>query len=145
MTSRRKGEHWLTVNELKRYEEIVPPHTPRPNINTLPYDSTKKFYFIVFDTETTCTGKMAELCQLSAVSEDGQKEFSTFILPKGNISFGASLVNSLSVKNIKGTTILDKSLGTNVYLWLFTNMRNKESRDIQATRAQPLPPPHLQC
>ena len=38
------------------------------------------------------------------------------------------------------TTIHDKSLGTNVHLWLFTNTRNKESGDIQHTRAQPLPP-----
>ena len=31
--------------------------------------------------------------------------------------------------------------------WLYTNTWNKESRDIQPTRAQPLPPPHLhvQC
>ena len=98
----------VTVDELKKYEEIIPPYTPRPNINTLPYNSTKKCYFIVFDTETTCTGKMAELCQLSAVSEDGRKEFSTFILPKGSISFGASLVNGLTVKNINGTRTLCK-------------------------------------
>ena len=37
---------------------------------------------------------------------------------------------------------MDKSLGTNVYLWLFTNTRNKESREIQTTRAQPLRPPY---
>ena len=28
-----------------------------------------------------------------------------------------------------------------MHLWLFTNTRNKESRDIQPTRAQPLPHP----
>ena len=48
-------------------------------------------------------------------------------------------------KKWESPTILDKSLGTNVYLWLFTNTRNKESCDIQPTRAQHLPPPHLQC
>ena len=42
-------------------------------------------------------------------------------------------------------TMLDTTLGTNVHLWLFTNTWNKESREIQPSRAQPLLPPHLQC
>lgn len=65
----------VAVDELKKYEEMIPPHTSRPNINTLSYNSTKKFSFIVFDTQTTCTGEMTELCQLAAVSEDGRNEF----------------------------------------------------------------------
>ena len=99
----------ISVKELQKYEDIVPPHTTRSKAVTLPFDSNKKYYFIEFDTETTCTGKLAEFCQLSAVSENGIEEFSTFILPKGNISFGAYLVNGLSMKNIKGSRTLCKA------------------------------------
>ena len=38
-------------------------------------------------------------------------------------------------------TILDKSLGTNVHLRLFTNTRNKESRD-RFNQREPNPSPH---
>lgn len=34
---------------------------------------------------------------------------------------------------------MDKIVGTNSHLWLFTITRNKVSREIQTTRAQPLP------
>ena len=82
----------ISVNELKRYDELVPPHTRKPKTVDLSFDLSKNYYFILFDTETTCTGKQAELCQISAITEDGRKEFSTFILPKSNISYGAYIV-----------------------------------------------------
>ena len=70
----------LSKTELRRYEKILPPYTARPKVIDLSYDSTQKYQFIIFDTETTCTGKQAEKCQLSAVNENGRHEFSTFIL-----------------------------------------------------------------
>ena len=76
----------ISRTELKGYEEITPPYTIRPKIVHLQYDSKQKYKFIIFDTETTCTGKLAEMCQLSAVSENGKHEFSTYILPKSNTS-----------------------------------------------------------
>ena len=57
-------------------------------------------------TQTTCTGKLAEICQLSAVSENGRREFSTFILPQSNISYSAYLVHGTTIKNIKGVRTL---------------------------------------
>ena len=99
----------ISVNELRRYEELVPPHTPKPKTVNLLFDLSKNYYFILFDTETTCTGKQAELCQISAITEDGRKEFSTFILPKSNISYGAYLVNGLTIKKINGSRTLCKA------------------------------------
>ena len=99
----------ISVNELKRYEELVPPHTPKPKTVNLSFDLSKNYYFVLFDTETTCTGKQAELCQISAITEDGRKEFSTFILPKSNISYGAYLVNGLTIKKINGSGTLCKA------------------------------------
>ena len=64
--------------ELKGYEEITLPYTIRSKIAHLQYDSKQKYQFVIFDTETTCTGKLAEMCQLSAVSENGKHEFSTY-------------------------------------------------------------------
>ena len=62
--------------------------------------SNQTYTFIVFDTETTCTGKNAELCQLSAIHEN--QVFSKYILPTGNANTGASRANKLSVQNING-------------------------------------------
>ena len=92
--------------ELRRYEKVIPAYTVRPKIVNLSYDSTQKYQFIIFDTETTCTGKLAEICQLSAVSENGKHEFSTFILPQSNISYSAYLVNGMAIKNFKGVRTL---------------------------------------
>ena len=90
----------ISPNELREYEKMVPPYTPKPNPETLTYGPTKSYSFIVFDTETTCTGKQAEICQLSAINETNLTIFSRYILPKNNISPGATRVNKLSVKNI---------------------------------------------
>ena len=79
----------ISVTELKRCAELVPPYTPKPKTVNLSLDLSKNYYFILFDRETTCTGKQAKLCQISAITEDGIKEFSNFILPKSNISNGA--------------------------------------------------------
>ena len=96
----------ISTTELRGYEEIIPPYTVRPKIVNSSYDSTQKYQFIIFDTETTCTGKLAEICQLSAVSENGRHEFSAFILPQSNISYSAYLVNGMTIKNIKGVRTL---------------------------------------
>jgi len=79
----------ISPTELRGYEEIIPPHTARPKLVNLSHDSTQKYHFIIFDTETTCTGKLAEVCHLSAVSENGRHEFSTFILAQSIISHSA--------------------------------------------------------
>ena len=96
----------ITPTELRGYEEIISPCTVRPKIINLSYDSTQKYKFIIFDTETTCTGKLVEICQLSAVSENGRHEFSTFIFPQSNISYSAFLVNGMTINNIKGVRTL---------------------------------------
>ena len=72
----------ISRTELKGYEEITPPYIIRPKIVHLQYDSKQKYQFVIFDTLTTCTGKLAEMCKLSAVSGNGKHEFSTYILPK---------------------------------------------------------------
>ena len=96
----------ISLTELKEYEGITPPYTIRPKIVHLRYDSKQKDQFVIFDTETTCTGKLAEMCQLSAVSENGKHEFSTYILPKSNISYSAYLVNGMTIKTTKGVRTL---------------------------------------
>ena len=62
----------------------------------------------MFDIETTCTRRNAEICQLSAIDETGLKTFSGYILPSGTVSYGASCVNKLSVRTINGKRRLYK-------------------------------------
>ena len=104
-------EHFLkniSQNELKEYEKMVPPYAAKPNPETLSYDPTKLYTFVIFDTETTCTGKQAELCQLSAIKESNLQIFSKYILPTIDISPGSTRVNKLSVKSINGKRQLYK-------------------------------------
>lgn len=90
----------ISDNELHEYEKLVPSYYAQPDLPKLTYDPKQTYTFVVFDTETTCTGKNAELCQLSAIHEN--QVFSKYILPTGNVSTGASRVNKLSVQNING-------------------------------------------
>ena len=66
------------------------------------------YQFIIFDLETSDTGSKAEICQLSAITQTGSM-YSSYIMPKSNISPGASRVNNLTVENINGTRSLCKN------------------------------------
>lgn len=90
----------ISDNELHEYEKLVPSYYAQPDLPKLTYDPNQTYTFVVFDTETTCTGKNAELCQLSTIHEN--QVFSKYVLPTGNVSIGASRVNKLSVQNISG-------------------------------------------
>ena len=92
----------ISPYELRECEKMVPPYAPKLNPDQLTYDPTKSHSFIIFDTETTCTGKHEEICQLSAINETNLTILSRYILPKNNISPGATRVNKLSVENING-------------------------------------------
>ena len=74
----------ISDNELHEYEKLVPPYHAQPELRKLTYDPKQTYSFVVFDNDTTCTGKNAELCQLSAIHEN--QVFSKYILPTGNVS-----------------------------------------------------------
>ena len=60
---------------------MVPPYAPKPNPDPLTFDPTKSHSFIIFDTETTCTGKHEEICQLSAINETNLPILSRYRAP----------------------------------------------------------------
>ena len=81
--------HVNTVSELcsattnkqqEEYEKAVPNYIQRPSMKKEKYDEGIFYNFVLFDTETNSTGKLAELCQLAAVDRSG-KTFSCYILP----------------------------------------------------------------
>ena len=58
----------ITSNTTKNHQEItklVPPFTERLQKKYYSYDKEKRYQFILFDTETTCTGRDLSHCQLS--------------------------------------------------------------------------------
>ena len=75
-----------------------PPFVKRPTQPQVSFDVSSSNNFIFFDIETTTTGNLAEISQLSAVtaSKDG-KEFNFYVLPERAINQKASRVNKLSV------------------------------------------------
>ena len=80
----------ITDDQHQRYEKLVPEFCQQPANQAICHDATINYRFFVFDTETTTMGRQAEICQLSAVDDDGQNEFSCYVMPERNISKHAS-------------------------------------------------------
>ena len=73
------------------------------------YNPTEPCQLIVLDLETRDKGRAAKIYQLSAVTRNGHT-YSSYVLPKSNVSFGASRVNNLAVENyINGSRFLCKN------------------------------------
>ena len=95
--------------QFKEIENIVPPYTPRPQVKKIKFDKNKNYNFLVFDTETNSTGKLAEICQLSVCDMSGSHMFSEYVLPTHDIDFYASRVNNLEIRTIEGVRKLFKN------------------------------------
>ena len=76
----------ISENEFHEYEKMVPPYSAQPDPPKVSFEPAKTCTFVVFDTETTCTGKNTELCQLSAIDENGQQVFSKTLMELENYS-----------------------------------------------------------
>ena len=83
----------------EEYEKVVPNYIQRPSIKKEKYDDSIFYNFVLFDTETNSTGKLAELCQLAAVDRSG-KNVSCYILPNRGMDAHASKVNNLTIKTV---------------------------------------------
>jgi hypothetical protein len=55
----------MSSEQFKEIENIVPPYTPRPQVEGIQFDENNNYNCLVFDTETNTTGKLAKICQLS--------------------------------------------------------------------------------
>ena len=98
-----------TQEQHKEFEKSVSRFTERPVKQYLTYDATDTYRFVFFDIETTSINtRDAEICQLSAVDEN-EKTYTEYVMPNGQICFGASCVNNLTVKEINGEKPLCKN------------------------------------
>lgn len=98
----------ITKKQCEEFDKLVPHCIERPQVVYKTYSQTMPYQFIIFDLETSDTGSKAEICQLSAITQTGSM-YSSYIMPKSNISPGASRVNNLTVENINGTRSLCKN------------------------------------
>ena len=99
--------NYFSKRQQEEYEMVVPKHTQRPSPRREEFDDSKFYNFVLFDTETNSTGKLAEICQLAAMDKAG-KRFSCYILPNRDIDSYASKVNKLTVKYVNGIRTLFK-------------------------------------
>lgn len=97
----------ITKEQQEDYQKSVPNNIQRPSIKKEKYNDSIFYNFVLFDTETNSTGKLAELCQLAAVDKSG-KNFSCYILPNRDIDAHASKVNNLTIKTVNGIRTLCK-------------------------------------
>ena len=99
----------ITNNNLGAYEKMMPAYTPRPQCCATEINEADSCYnIILFDTETNKMGKDAELCQIAAINQAGDRSFVEYILPKKNIERHASKVNNLTIRTINGQRVLFK-------------------------------------
>ncbi|CAB3983115.1 exonuclease R569 [Paramuricea clavata] len=96
-------------NVFKEIENLVPPHTSRPQAEKCQFNEMKHYNFLVFDIETNAMGKSAEVCQIAVTDKSGSNTLSQYILPTTDIDFHASKVNKLQVVNANGQKVLLKS------------------------------------
>ena len=96
-------------SKFKEIESFVSKYTPRPIAEPVNFNEDRYYNFLVFDTETNCTGKAAEICQLAATDISGVHTFSKYILPVHDIDYYASKVNKLNIINVKGERKLFKN------------------------------------
>ena len=99
----------ISSEQFKEIENTLPPYTPRPLAEGVQFDENNTYNFLVFDTETNTTGKLAEICQLSVCNMSGSHRFSEYVLPIHDIDFFASRVNNLEIRLIKGERKLFKN------------------------------------
>ena len=89
----------ITKVQSEQFEKVVPNCIERPHIIHKKYIPDQLYQLIIFDIETSDTGTKAEICQLSAISQNGLT-YNSYIIPSGNISYRASRVNNLTIKCI---------------------------------------------
>ena len=82
----------------------IPAPVVEPNFT--PIAELKGIWSIVVDVETTDTTYSAEMTLLSAADLDGDGQFSTYILPEGDVSTTATKVTGLSVGRRSGRRVL---------------------------------------
>ena len=92
----------------KEFENTVPTFTCRPPKKYVKCPtgelSSGNFVFVVFDTETSCGGKEAEILQLAAQTKQGNK----YTLPEKGISPHATRVNRLQTTWLGGRKMLHR-------------------------------------
>ena len=101
----------VTPETFKEIEKTVPCFTHRPLKKYVRCPtgeiSGRNFVFVVFDIETSCGGKAAEILQLAAQTKQGQKCVK-YTLPEKNISPHATRVNKLQTTWIGGRKVLHR-------------------------------------
>ena len=96
-------------NVFREIENLVPPHTSRPQSEKLQFNEMKHYNFVVFDIETNAMSKSAEVCQIAMTDKTGSNTFSQYILPTKDREIHASKVNNLQAVNANGQRLLLKS------------------------------------
>ena len=87
----------ITKTQCEEFAKLLPNCMDRPQKVYKMYNRTEPYQLIIFYLESTDKGRAAEICQLSAITQDGHT-YSSYVLPKGNVSVGASRVNNLTVE-----------------------------------------------
>ena len=68
-----------------------------------------EYNFVIYDTETNCGGKKAELVELSAFCHGTGDSFTKFVLPQHDINVHASNINKFHIASFGNERILHRN------------------------------------
>ncbi len=99
----------ITVTELCNLEKLVPPFCFRRKKTYLSFCPNVLYNFVVYDIETNCGGKKAEIVELSARAHSTGELFTKFVLPKNRMSEYVSKINKFQVVSTGSSKVLRRN------------------------------------
>ena len=90
-------------------EKQAPSFCYRPLKKFQKFNANLEYNLVIFDTETNCGGKKAELVELAAICHNTGDSFTKFVMPKCDINEHASKINKFSITSFGNERILHRN------------------------------------
>ena len=95
--------------EIYQFEQQVPQFCFRKPRRYQTFNPGFEYNFVIYDTETNCGGKKAELVELSAFCHGTGDSFTKFVLPQHDINIYVSNINKFRIASFGNERVLHRN------------------------------------
>jgi len=95
--------------EIYQFEQQVPQFCFRKARRYQTFNPGFEYNFVIYDTETNCGGKKAELVELSAFCHGTGDSFTKFVLPQHDINIYVSNINKFHIASFGNERVLHRN------------------------------------